>query len=49
MSTDVIPPEERLDWYSDSVSREVMPAQLSCERPAEFQGEAAVLDLGASV
>ncbi|MFF5436382.1 helix-turn-helix domain-containing protein [Streptomyces achromogenes] len=46
MSTDVIPPEERLDWYSDSVSREVMPAQLSCERPAEFQGEAAVLHLG---
>ncbi|BAU81314.1 hypothetical protein SLA_0359 [Streptomyces laurentii] len=46
MSTDGIPPEERLDWYSDIVSREVMPAALSSERPAEFQGESAVLDLG---
>ncbi|MET9450848.1 helix-turn-helix domain-containing protein [Streptomyces cinerochromogenes] len=46
MSTDAIPPRERLDWYADSVSREVLPAQLSCERPAEFRGEAAVLDLG---
>ncbi|MFI5983822.1 helix-turn-helix domain-containing protein [Streptomyces sp. NPDC051555] len=28
------------------MSSEVMPATLSCERPADFQGEAAVLDLG---
>ncbi|MFD7031955.1 helix-turn-helix domain-containing protein [Streptomyces sp. NPDC059917] len=28
------------------MSSEVMPAALSCERPADFQGEAAVLDLG---
>ncbi|MFJ8856509.1 hypothetical protein [Streptomyces sp. NPDC102437] len=46
MSTDGILPEERLDWYSDIVSREVMPAALSGDRPAEFQGEAAMLDLG---
>lgn len=45
-STREIPASERFDWYSDIVSREVMPAALSSERPAEFQGEAAVLDLG---
>ncbi|WP_199828564.1 hypothetical protein [Streptomyces sp. WM6372] len=28
------------------MSSEMMPARLSCERPAAFQGEAAVLDLG---
>nr|WSX53972.1 helix-turn-helix domain-containing protein [Streptomyces sp. NBC_00974] len=41
-----MPAAERFDWYSDIVAREVMPAALSSERPAEFQGEAAVLDLG---
>ncbi|MGW3915013.1 AraC-like ligand-binding domain-containing protein [Streptomyces sp. NPDC005070] len=46
LSTCEIPAGERFDWYSDIVSREVMPAALSSERPAEFQGEAAVLDLG---
>ncbi|MCX5613588.1 MULTISPECIES: helix-turn-helix domain-containing protein [unclassified Streptomyces] len=46
VSTGEVPEGERFDWYSDIVSREVMPAALSSERPAEFQGEAAVLDLG---
>ncbi|MDU9002024.1 MULTISPECIES: helix-turn-helix domain-containing protein [Streptomyces] len=46
VSTGAVPAGERFDWYSDIVSREVMPAALSSERPAEFQGEAAVLDLG---
>lgn len=46
VSTHKVPKGDRFDWYSDIVSSEVMPARLSCERPAEFQGEAAVLDLG---
>ncbi|MFE3786260.1 AraC-like ligand-binding domain-containing protein [Streptomyces goshikiensis] len=46
MSTGELPAGERFDWYSDIVAREVMPAALSSERPAEFQGEAAVLGLG---
>ncbi|MET8583523.1 helix-turn-helix domain-containing protein [Streptomyces collinus] len=46
MSTGEIPARDRFDWYSDIVSREVMPAALSSEQPADFQGEAAVLDLG---
>ncbi|WP_330294426.1 helix-turn-helix domain-containing protein [Streptomyces sp. NBC_00503] len=46
VSTGELPAEERFDWYSDIVAREVMPAALSSERPTEFQGEAAVLDLG---
>ncbi|KPH99893.1 transcriptional regulator with only HTH domain, AraC family [Actinobacteria bacterium OV450] len=46
LSTGVVSAGERFDWYSDIVSREVMPAALSSERPAEFHGEAAVLDLG---
>jgi AraC-like DNA-binding protein len=41
-----VPAGERFDWYAEVVSREVMPAVLSSERPADFQGEAAVLDLG---
>lgn len=46
VSTGEVPAGDRFDWYSDVVSSEVMPAALSCERPAEFRGEAAVLDLG---
>ncbi|MFD0353400.1 helix-turn-helix domain-containing protein [Streptomyces sp. NPDC127110] len=46
VSTAGIAPGDRFDWYSDIVSSEVMPATLSCKRPADFQGEAAVLDLG---
>ncbi|WP_435843065.1 helix-turn-helix domain-containing protein [Streptomyces lavendulae] len=46
VSTGEIPAGDRFDWYSDIVSSEVMPARLSCERPADFRGEAAVLDLG---
>ncbi|MFJ7206593.1 helix-turn-helix domain-containing protein [Streptomyces sp. NPDC098789] len=46
VSTGEVPAGDRFDWYSDVVSSEVMPATLSCERPADFQGEAAVLDLG---
>ncbi|WP_405486272.1 helix-turn-helix domain-containing protein [Streptomyces sp. NBC_00096] len=46
VSSGAVPAGERFDWYADIISREVMPAALSSERPAEFQGEAAVLDLG---
>lgn len=41
-----MPAGERFDWYADSIAREVMPAAPSGERPAAFQGEAAVLDPG---
>ncbi|MCY0934905.1 hypothetical protein [Streptomyces sp. H34-S4] len=37
---------EAVDWYADIIAREVMQAALSGERPADFRGEAAVLDLG---
>ncbi|MFF4100767.1 helix-turn-helix domain-containing protein [Streptomyces sp. NPDC001903] len=46
VSSGEVPAGERFDWYADIISREVMPAALSSERPADFQGEAAVLDLG---
>lgn len=49
VSSGGVPAGERFDWYADVISREVMPAALSSERPADFQGEAAVLDLGNSV
>ncbi|MGW2997960.1 cupin domain-containing protein, partial [Streptomyces sp. NPDC001193] len=40
-----MPASERFDWFSDLVSREVMPTALRSERPAEFRAEAGVLDL----
>lgn len=46
VSSGELPARERFDWYSDVISREVMPAALTSERPADFHGEAAVLDLG---
>ncbi|KOU31807.1 AraC family transcriptional regulator [Streptomyces sp. WM6372] len=46
VSSGEVPAGERFDWYADVISREVMPAALSSERPTEFQGEAAVMDLG---
>ncbi|MFB6516698.1 helix-turn-helix domain-containing protein [Streptomyces sp. NPDC056401] len=46
VSSGGVPAGERFDWYADIISREVMPAALSSERPADFQGEAAVVDLG---
>ncbi|MCX4782386.1 helix-turn-helix domain-containing protein [Streptomyces sp. NBC_01264] len=46
VSSGGVPAGERFDWYADIISREVMPAALSSERPAEFRGEAAVVDLG---
>ncbi|MGW6704555.1 AraC-like ligand-binding domain-containing protein [Streptomyces sp. NPDC054956] len=46
VSSGGVPARERFDWFSDLISREVMPAALSSDRPADFQGEAAVLDLG---
>ncbi|GGY88499.1 helix-turn-helix domain-containing protein [Streptomyces avidinii] len=46
MSSGAVPARERFDWYADVISREVMPAALSSERPADFRGEAAVLDMG---
>nr|WSX54054.1 helix-turn-helix domain-containing protein [Streptomyces sp. NBC_00974] len=46
VSADELPVRERFDWFSDTLSREVVPTALSTERRAEFQAEAAVLDLG---
>ncbi|MFJ3231579.1 helix-turn-helix domain-containing protein [Streptomyces sp. NPDC086787] len=45
-SSSELPARERFDWFADMVSREVVPTAISSERPAEFQAEAAVLDLG---
>ncbi|MGW1408925.1 AraC-like ligand-binding domain-containing protein [Streptomyces sp. NPDC002403] len=41
-----MPATERFDWFSDMVSREVVPTAISSECPARFRAEAAVLDLG---
>ncbi|MFK0219747.1 helix-turn-helix domain-containing protein [Streptomyces vinaceus] len=46
VSSGEVPAGDRFDWYADVISREVMPAALSSERPSDFRGEAAVLDLG---
>ncbi|MGZ9928442.1 AraC-like ligand-binding domain-containing protein [Streptomyces sp. NC-S4] len=46
VSASELPAGERFDWFSDTLSREVVPTALSTERPAEFQAEAAVLELG---
>ncbi|WSF30044.1 helix-turn-helix domain-containing protein [Streptomyces sp. NBC_01351] len=46
MSSGGVPARERFEWFSDLISREVMPSVLSSERPADFQAEAAALDLG---
>ncbi|KOG31721.1 AraC family transcriptional regulator [Streptomyces viridochromogenes] len=45
VSAGELPARERFDWFEDLVTREVMPTALSVERPADFQAEAAVLDL----
>lgn len=46
VSASELPVGERFDWFSETLSREVVPTALSTERPAEFQAEAAVLELG---
>ncbi|MCY0930347.1 hypothetical protein OTB20_29990 [Streptomyces sp. H27-H1] len=46
VSSGGVPAGDRFDWYADIIARAVMPAALSSERPADFRGEAAVLDLG---
>ncbi|MBW5484090.1 AraC-like ligand-binding domain-containing protein [Streptomyces bambusae] len=46
VSSDQLPAGDRFDWFSDMVSREVVPTTISSERPAEFRAEAAVLHLG---
>lgn len=46
MSSEELPPKERFDWFSDLVSREVIPSALSTERSADFEAKAAVLELG---
>ncbi|MFD5621167.1 helix-turn-helix domain-containing protein [Streptomyces yangpuensis] len=46
VSANELPVGERFDWFSDTLSREVVPTALSTDRPADFQAEAAVLDLG---
>ncbi|MER6251494.1 helix-turn-helix domain-containing protein [Streptomyces sp. NPDC001584] len=45
VSASELPVRERFDWFSDTLSREVVPTALSTERPAEFQAEAAVPEL----
>ncbi|MFE2097544.1 helix-turn-helix domain-containing protein [Streptomyces sp. NPDC059468] len=46
MSSEELPPRERFDWFSDLVSREVIPSALSTECSADFEAKAAVLELG---
>ncbi|MFD9613154.1 helix-turn-helix domain-containing protein [Streptomyces sp. NPDC059083] len=45
VSAGELPARERFDWFTDLITREVMPTALSVERPADFQADAAVLDL----
>ncbi|MFF0437186.1 helix-turn-helix domain-containing protein [Streptomyces sp. NPDC004327] len=46
VSSGGLPPRERFEWFSDLLSREVIPTALSTPRPADFEAEAAVLELG---
>lgn len=46
VSSGGLPAGERFEWFSDLVSREVMPTVISSERPASFHAEAAVMELG---
>ncbi|MFJ9829654.1 helix-turn-helix domain-containing protein [Streptomyces sp. NPDC101160] len=46
MSSGGLRPGERFEWFSDLISREVIPTALSTECPADFEAEAAVLELG---
>ncbi|AYV25541.1 Transcriptional activator FeaR [Streptomyces sp. ADI95-16] len=46
VSSGGLPAGERFEWFSDLVSREVMPTVISSERPASFHTEAAVMELG---
>ncbi|MFF0422826.1 helix-turn-helix domain-containing protein [Streptomyces sp. NPDC004520] len=46
LSSKELPPRERFDWFSDLISREVIPSALDTECPHRFQAKAAVLELG---
>ncbi|MET9700726.1 helix-turn-helix domain-containing protein [Streptomyces sp. NPDC006529] len=46
VSSEGLPADERFDWFSDLVSREVMPTAISSEQPGSFRAEAAALGLG---
>ncbi|MFB7263178.1 helix-turn-helix domain-containing protein [Streptomyces nojiriensis] len=47
LSAGAVPTVERFDWFTDVISSSLMPTALRSERSADFQAEAAVLDLGA--
>ncbi|MFE0458976.1 helix-turn-helix domain-containing protein [Kitasatospora sp. NPDC058965] len=46
MSAEAVPAVERFDWFADLVSTTLSPAELHCERPAEFEAGVSMLDLG---
>lgn len=48
ISATAVPAVERFDWFTDIISSSLMPTALSSERSADFQADAAVLDLGAA-
>ncbi|MFD9521206.1 helix-turn-helix domain-containing protein [Streptomyces sp. NPDC059979] len=48
VSAAAVPAVERFDWFNDVVASALMPTALSSERSADFQAEAAVLDIGAA-
>ncbi|MGW6981353.1 AraC-like ligand-binding domain-containing protein [Streptomyces sp. NPDC054932] len=47
LSAAAVPTVERFDWFTDVISNSLMPTALRSERTADFQAEAAVLDMGA--
>ncbi|MFG3054430.1 helix-turn-helix domain-containing protein [Kitasatospora sp. NPDC048239] len=47
MSTAGIPPEDRFEWFTDVIARDLTPVALASEHAADFRAEASVLELGA--
>ncbi|MER6314527.1 helix-turn-helix domain-containing protein [Streptomyces sp. NPDC001581] len=47
LSAATVPEVERFDWFNDVISHSLMPLVLASERSADFQADAAALDLGA--
>ncbi|WP_063771961.1 AraC-like ligand-binding domain-containing protein [Kitasatospora mediocidica] len=46
LSSAAVPAGDRFEWFADVVAQALAPTALSCAAPAQFQAEAAVLDLG---
>ncbi|MER7580221.1 helix-turn-helix domain-containing protein [Kitasatospora sp. NPDC097691] len=46
MSNAGVPAQDRFEWFTDMVARDLVPVTVSSPKAADFRAEAAVLDLG---